>query len=276
MSTIVVTGGAGGIGRACAKALHELEPSSELLLCDLSEAALEELATELRDQGATVSVLAADLCDASAIQELNARVSAAGPLRALAHTAGLSPACKDARKIFEVNLVASAALLMELTGRVRKGSACVLLASQAGHMAARSCTPEMDAILDAPMAPGAYDQLVEIAGPLASQPGGSYGLSKRGVHRLAVAAATAWGAAGGRITSISPGIVNTGMGQAEHADNTVAVDTIMSKTPVGARMGTPEEIADVVAFLCSPRASFISGVDLLVDGGSTHQVLGLP
>jgi NAD(P)-dependent dehydrogenase (short-subunit alcohol dehydrogenase family) len=45
-------------------------------------------------------------------------------------------------------------------------------------------------------------------------------------------------------------------------------------TPVGRRMGRPEEIASVVAFLCSSDASFMSGVDVLVDGGSTYQVLG--
>jgi NAD(P)-dependent dehydrogenase (short-subunit alcohol dehydrogenase family) len=74
--------------------------------------------------------------------------------------------------------------------------------------------------------------------------------------------------------SVSPGIVDTGMGREELAAHGDAMKAIMEKTPVGQRMGRPQELAAVIAFLCSSAASFVSGVDWLVDGGSTNQVLG--
>jgi NAD(P)-dependent dehydrogenase (short-subunit alcohol dehydrogenase family) len=64
------------------------------------------------------------------------------------------------------------------------------------------------------------------------------------------------------------------MGRREAEANRDSVGVILEKTPVGMRLGRPGEIAEVIAFLCSHTASFVSGVDLLVDGGSTNQVLG--
>ncbi len=261
------------MGRACAQALAGLAPDAELILCDVSGAALEQAQKELAEASIAATLVAADLLDDAAVRDLGKRVARAGGLRALAHTAGLSPTDRDARRIFEVNLLVSARLVGELTPHLRAGAAGVLVSSQSATMAAASATAEIDAILDAPLAPGAYDRLVEMAGDLAAQPGGAYALSKRGVQRLAVAAAPAWGAAGARIVSISPGIVETGMGHREYGAHQAAMDLILDKTPVGRRMGRPEEIASVVAFLCSDAASFVSGVDLLVDGGSTHQVM---
>jgi NAD(P)-dependent dehydrogenase (short-subunit alcohol dehydrogenase family) len=109
---------------------------------------------------------------------------------------------------------------------------------------------------------------------VATAPAGAYALSKWGVQRLVVAQAPAWGRRGARLLSLSPGIVDTGMGREELAAHGDAMKTIMEKTPVGQRMGRPEELAAVIAFLCSDAASFVSGVDWLVDGGSTNQVLG--
>jgi len=93
------------------------------------------------------------------------------------------------------------------------------------------------------------------------------------VQRLAVARAPAWGARDARLVSLSPGVIDTEMGRSELAAQTAAMESIIAATPVGKRMGRAAEIASVVAFLCSDAASFVSGVDLLVDGGSTNQLL---
>jgi NAD(P)-dependent dehydrogenase (short-subunit alcohol dehydrogenase family) len=267
---VVVTGGAGGIGLACARALAR---DGRLLLQDLDERRLAAAQQALASEGVEAQALAGDLCDPAHLAELARAVARADGLRALAHTAGISPTMADARRVFEVDLVATVRLIDALVPQLRPGAAAVLIASQAGHFVAAAATPAIDAILDAPLDADAFDRLVAIAGDLASSPGGAYGLAKRGVHRLAVARAAEFGAAGARIVSLSPGIIDTGMGRAERVAHAAATDAIVAKTALGKRMGRPEEIASAVAFLCSDAASFVTGTDLLVDGGSTQQVL---
>src|SRR5262245_49161540 len=267
---VLVTGAGGGIGLACARAL---EGAGALLLQDLDPSRLASAEQTLASEGIKAQTIAGDLCEPGHLAALAGAVTRLGGLRALAHTAGLSPTMADARRVFEVDLVATVRLVDALVPTLRPGAAAVLIASQAGHMIAAAATPEIDAILDAPLAPDAHARLVALSGPLASAPGGAYGLAKRGVHRLAVARAAAFGAAGARIVSLSPGIIDTGMGRAERAAHAAATDVIVAKTPVDGRLGRPEEIASVVAFLCSDAASFVTGVDWLVDGGSTQQVL---
>ncbi len=85
-----------------------------------------------------------------------------------------------------------------------------------------------------------------------------------------------WGAKGGRVVSVSPGLIDTAMGRLELQNNPIK-QWMAAMTPVGGeRSGTDtvlpglvDDIADVVTFLCSPKASFVSGCDVRVDGGLT-------
>ena len=95
----------------------------------------------------------------------------------------------------------------------------------------------------------------------------AYSLAKYGVIRLCQREASAWGARGARIVSLSPGIIQTPMGQQEF-DQQPMMATLVAQTPLK-RMGQPEEIAAAAAFLLSADASFITGCDMLVDGGVT-------
>jgi NAD(P)-dependent dehydrogenase (short-subunit alcohol dehydrogenase family) len=269
---MVVTAAGGGIGSAVARALGR--EGHALVLSDLRGDTLGEITRVLGREGVAATALAGDLASASDREALAAQVERAGGLSGLAHTAGLSGTMADARRILDVNLVATARLLEVLLPHARPGAAAVLVASQAGHFIGRGMKPEARVAIDDPLAPDFLERLEAAAGPVASGASGAYGLSKWGVQRLAVAQAPAWGAKGARVVSVSPGIVDTGMGQRELAANTNAMNTIMEKTPAGRRMGRPEELAAVIAFLCSEAASFVSGVDWLVDGGSTNQVVG--
>ncbi|MFM8303031.1 MAG: SDR family oxidoreductase, partial [Actinomycetota bacterium] len=101
-------------------------------------------------------------------------------------------------------------------------------------------------------------------------PGVAYAYAKRGVQRLVRRTAIAWGPAGGRINSMSPGLIDTPMGRQEFSQQP-AMATMLERTPLG-RQGRADELAAVVAFLCGPEASYVSGSDVLVDGGCTAGV----
>jgi NAD(P)-dependent dehydrogenase (short-subunit alcohol dehydrogenase family) len=174
-------------------------------------------------------------------------------------------------QILEVDLVAVARLLDAHLPLVRPGSAAVCIASIAGHMG--DSGPEVDAVLDAP---GAPDIAARYRDALGTEPdsGWTYALTKRAVIRLCERAAVPWGARGGRVVSLSPGMIDTEMGRLELERNPVPAQ-LAATTPVQAgrtdgETVLPGRIADIaaaVAFLCSDAAGFVSGCDLRVDGG---------
>ncbi len=269
---IVVTGAARGIGRAAAEALAA---RGALLAVDLRKEDLEETVAALRAKGADATSVSCDLADPNSALALASQVGERGGLRGLVHAAGLSGTMANAERILEVNLCASARLVDALQPHLLEGAGGALLASQAGYFAAQGLSPEAEALLDDPLQDDFFARLSELLGPQVTNPQGAYGVSKRGVQLLAISRAPSWGARGGRIVSISPGIIDTPMGNAEFTENLAAVEKLIAGSPVGARQGRPEEIAAVAAFVCSEAASFMTGVDLLVDGGSTHPFLKL-
>jgi NAD(P)-dependent dehydrogenase (short-subunit alcohol dehydrogenase family) len=121
--------------------------------------------------------------------------------------------------------------------------------------------PELDAFVDHPLDEGFLDRAAERF----DDSGLAYGWAKRGVIRAVGRAAITWGPKGGRVNSVSPGLIDTGMGRQEFESQPI-MQTMLDSTPVG-RLGRSEEVAALVRFLVSDDASFISGIDVLVDGG---------
>jgi NAD(P)-dependent dehydrogenase (short-subunit alcohol dehydrogenase family) len=247
MTVAVVTGAASGMGRECVESLRGL--ADVLVAVDLREPAIE----------GTVGV-ACDVADPAAVGALAARVRELGPFRALAHAAGISPTMGDARRIFEVDLVGTQLLLDAFEELVVPGSAAVCFSSSAAYTIAPFATADHDALLDDVSAPDFLDR----AAAAITDTGLAYSLAKRGVIRAVGRAAVRWGRRGGRLNSVAPGLIDTPMGRQELAQQPM-MQHMFERTPLG-RFGEAQEVAAVVAFLVSDAASFVSGIDVLVDG----------
>ena len=252
--------------------MHSRRDADVVLLTDVDEEKLAEAAARVgAESAAKVDTEVGDLGDAAFVGHLATRAAALGDLHSLVHCAGLSPTMADWREILRVDLAAVARLLDAFLPQVGPGSAAVCLASIAGHMGAFD--PAMDAVLDDPLAADLDARYQALAGD-APDPGATYRLAKRGVIRLCERAAIVWGRRGGRVVSLSPGLIDTGMGRLELVHN--PIKTWMAEiTPVGGERTGPDtvlpglvdDIANAVAFLCSDGAEFVSGCDVRVDGG---------
>ena len=101
--------------------------------------------------------------------------------------------------------------------------------------------------------------------------GGAYGATKAGIALLTQQMAIEWGSYGIRVNAIAPGLILAGMSDAIYSDPQIR-EARESKVPLG-RLGTPEDIASLVTFLASSESSYITGQNILVDGGVTMSMI---
>ena len=255
----VITGGTGGMGKASARLLGK---QGALLLADVNEERLAATAEELKAEGVeTVEYMTVDITDRAAVKALADKAASMGEFAGIIHTAGLSPTMADWKKIMEVNAVGTAYILDEFIELAVPGSVAVCTSSMSAHMVPYN--PELYDMLKNPLAQG-FMETMEAA--TQGSPGASYSLSKVSVIQMVKDRAWFWGEKGARVVSLSPGTINTAMGRQE-AQQSEQMAVLLENTPLR-REGEATEIASVVEFLVSDAASYITGTDILVDGGT--------
>jgi NAD(P)-dependent dehydrogenase (short-subunit alcohol dehydrogenase family) len=238
----LVTGAASGMGRASAKAFAQA--GAALVLVDRDEEKLHAIAREITGTGSKAIALIGDVSEeAFAKTAVERAVSAFGRLDMAYNNAGiLGPMCPLTEEtgagydaVNAVNLRGVWTFLKhELIQMKKQGSGAIVNCSSIGG-------------------------LIGLAGRAA------YHATKHGVIGLTKSAALDVAALGIRVNAICPGCIDTPMGEAIDPE---AMKAFLKEQPIG-RMGTSEEIAATVLWLCSPASSFVLGVALPVDGGFT-------
>ncbi|MEU0648223.1 SDR family oxidoreductase [Streptomyces umbrinus] len=257
---VVVVTGAGGMGVAVARRLGN---GRNVLLADASSQGLDRAVTALTDEGYAVRGMVTDVSDRGAVHKLAEASAAEGRVAAIVHTAGVSPATGPAKTIVDVNLLGTAHVIDAFETVATRGTALVVISSMAGHVASLSREEE------AALATTATEDLLglDVVTAIGDDAQTAYIVTKRANHLRVQAAALAWNLRGARVNSVSPGVIATAMSRAEAASPSGAHMMQMLDASGSGRVGTPGEIADAVAFLTGPESSYITGTDLLVDGG---------
>ena len=259
---VLVIIGAGGIGQAIARRQGS---GKTVLLADLSASVLDSAVEALRASGHTVATQAVDVASRESVRALARAASALGDVVEVVHTAGLSPNMAPPDKILVVDLLGVALVLEEFGKVIAPGGAGVVISSMAGYM-----PPPLPPEQEAALAHTPADELLQLPflqPDVIANSGAADVLSKRANHLRVQAESLRWGERGARLNAISPGIILTPLAAHELASPSRASYQAMIEASAAKRMGTSDEVAGAAAYLLGPEAGFITGSDLLIDGG---------
>lgn len=259
---VVVVIGAGGIGLAIAR---RQGTGKIVLLADIKASTLEAAAKELRSSGHDVATHPVDVSSRESVAALADAAAELGKVVQVITTAGLSPVQAPSAAILAVDLLGVALVLEEFGRVIAPGGAGLVISSMAGHM-----LPPFSEEQNSALAYTTADDLLKLpilSAEVVPNSGAAYGISKRANHLRVQAASLDWGERGARVNSISPGIILTPLAQEEMAGPGAASYQAMIQTSAAGRVGTTDEIAAAAAYLLGPEAGFVTGSDLLIDGG---------
>ena len=244
----LVTGGASGIGRATALAFAR--EGARVAVADILEEAAQSTVTEIEAMGGQALAIACDVTDDDAVKAMiAATVDAFGSLDCAFNNAGIAPYQVNAgwQKIADVAPEAWRRLIdVNLTG------VWLCLRHEVAQMRAQGSG-------------GVIINTASILGLIGSATSSAYVAAKHGVVGLTKVAAADHAEDNIRVNAVCPGYIETPMTEETMRRRG---GRIMARVPM-ARMGTAGEIAEAVVWLCSPKASFVTGVSWAVDGGYT-------
>ncbi|WP_282004799.1 SDR family oxidoreductase [Propioniciclava sinopodophylli] len=264
MSEVVVVVGPGQIGQAIAR---RVGAGKHVVLADVRLEQADAAAVVFRDAGFEATTAAVDVSSRESVHALVEQAVDLGQVTTLIHAAGVSPSQASPATILTVDLYGTALVLEEFGGVIARGGAGVVIASQSGHRLPALTVEEDRALATTPV-----DELLALSmlqPDRVTDPLHAYQLSKRGNVLRVRAEAIRWGRRGARVNAISPGIVMTPLARDELTGPRGAGYRRMLELSPAGRAGTPDEVAGVAALLLGSDGAFITGSDVLMDGGVT-------
>ena len=260
---VVALLGAGSMGMAIAERVAQ---NRIVLLGDISEKALETSRQKLEYSGYHVETMRVDASDTDSIYAFAKKAKELGNVKYYIHTAGASPNQTNPQHMIKLDLIGSAYALDAFGEVMSKDGAGILISSQTGYMLPQPLTNEEEYALT--MTPAdELSQLPMLQPNVIVNSGIAYVMSKRANQLRVRKAAIDWGKRGARINTISPGVVVTPLAYDEFRAAGEGYQKMIEASAMH-RVGNPAEIANAAQFLLSDQASFITGTDLLVDGGT--------
>ena len=264
MSDVIVVIGPGQIGQAIAR---RVGVGNHVLLADVRRENADAAAEVLGNAGYEASVATVDVSSREAVHALVETATGLGDVTGLIHAAGVSPTQASPATILKVDLYGTALALEEFGNVIARGGAGVVIASQSGHRLPPLTVEQNKALATTPV-----EELLGLSFLQPDQVTDSlhaYQLSKRGTSLRVMAEAVRWGKRGARVNTISPGIIVTPLAKDELSGPRGPGYRRMIEVSAAGRPGTPEEVGTVGALLMGPDGGFITGSDILMDGGVT-------
>ena len=253
--------GAGSIGTAI---VRRIATGRKILLGDISEKNLEKVSHDLKYNGYDVETMIVNALEKDSIEKFAQKAVSLGDVMYFIDTAGASPHQTNPEHILNLDMIGTG-YAIDIFGKIMgKGGSGLIISSQAGYMYPIPHEIELE-ILRTPT-----EKLMEvpfIKETAMKNSGLAYMIAKRVNHLQAMkAAATTWKQRRARINTISPGVIVTPLAYDEFSAMSEGYQEMIDSS-AAERTGTSDEIAEASAFLLSEHANFITGTDLLIDGG---------
>ena len=261
---ILILTGAGQIGMAIARRVGY---GKKIIIADKKIENAQTIANIMTNSGFDTKAMTMDLASRDSILNVIDEAKSYGDIKMIINAAGVSPSQASIETILKVDLYGTAVLLEEVGKIIAAGGCGVNIASQSGYRMPALSAKEDDLLATTPTEELLTLDLLKPSNIRDTLH--AYQMAKRCNVKRVMAEAVRWGNRGARINSISPGIIVTPLAIDEFNGPRGNFYKNMFKNCPAGRPGTADEVANVAELLMSDRGSFITGSDILIDGGAT-------